>query len=283
MLIPLTDVLRYKSGASVQGVIHVGAHLGQEAEYYSENGIEKVIWIEANPKLMKPLQENLKKYPNQYAYHALISDKTAENVKFYIDNKGAFSSSHLPPDKIFNFYSGLHFDEIIELSTVRLDDFLEEQNIAWENYNFLTLDIEGAELLALKSLGSHLSGFNWIYTEVRYYSSHKGCVLLWDLDDFLNQQGFSRIKLRMTPEYWGDAVYIKKNNFWLIALWQKMWSHFYLDVYYKSWTIIKFVRSIHIFIEYKIVRDKFGSIRRRLNLRLRERLVRFFKIKNLPK
>lgn len=34
-----------------KGIIHVGAHMGEESEVYSELGIENVVWVEANEKI----------------------------------------------------------------------------------------------------------------------------------------------------------------------------------------------------------------------------------------
>ena len=50
MLIPFEKIVR-KYGKP-KGILHVGANIGEECEAYTKVGIEKVIWIEANPSLI---------------------------------------------------------------------------------------------------------------------------------------------------------------------------------------------------------------------------------------
>jgi hypothetical protein len=51
MLLALPDLIeRYRM--RITGVVHVGAHTGQEVEAYEACGIEHVLWIEADPELM---------------------------------------------------------------------------------------------------------------------------------------------------------------------------------------------------------------------------------------
>lgn len=56
------------------GVLHIGAHYGQESSYYYQNGL-KVIWVEALPDIFKKLQSNISCYENLIAFCALVGDK----------------------------------------------------------------------------------------------------------------------------------------------------------------------------------------------------------------
>ena len=47
-----------------QGVLHLGAHRGTEAEVYNWFG-KKVIWFEAVPYIYDQLNENIQAYSNQ--------------------------------------------------------------------------------------------------------------------------------------------------------------------------------------------------------------------------
>ena len=37
----------------LRGVIHVGAHRGEEVHQYEELGAKKIIWVEPNPDVFK--------------------------------------------------------------------------------------------------------------------------------------------------------------------------------------------------------------------------------------
>src|SRR5690349_24723633 len=87
--------LKEKYNITSKGVLHIGAHLGQEAEMYNQLGMEKMIFIEANPSIYDQLVSNIAKYPNAKAIKACISDKDGESVVFNISSNEGQSSSIL--------------------------------------------------------------------------------------------------------------------------------------------------------------------------------------------
>ena len=40
----------------LNGVIHVGAHRGEEVSYYEGLGAKKIIWVEPNPDVFKEME-----------------------------------------------------------------------------------------------------------------------------------------------------------------------------------------------------------------------------------
>lgn len=61
MLIPYkkcVEIYRAIYGISPKNVLHIGAHLGEEAASYEDNGVLKVVWFEANPKLAMELKKS---------------------------------------------------------------------------------------------------------------------------------------------------------------------------------------------------------------------------------
>ena len=77
--------------------------------------------------------------------------------------------------------------------------------------NLLTMDIQGAELMALRGGTETLRHVDAIQLEVNYDELYEGCPSIWDLDAFLESQGFVRYKTD-TPFHrtWGDALYVRK-------------------------------------------------------------------------
>ena len=58
----------------VTGVIHVGAHVGDERGLYDEAGVG-VVWVEPIPELYAQLCENIRPYPRQRAVCHLVTDR----------------------------------------------------------------------------------------------------------------------------------------------------------------------------------------------------------------
>ena len=204
MYITIQDI-KSKYRPDLKGIVHLGAHLGEEAKDYAAVGCEKVIWVEGNPTLISELKSNLSIYPKNAVYNVLISDNDHSKVVFNI-TEFSQSSSILE----LGITEEIHNTKVIErkeLTARRIDTFFAEQGVDLQQYNFLNIDLQGYELIALKSLGDELDHIDWIYTEVNSRHVYKKCVLLDELDLFLLKKGFKRVELYMTGWRWGDALY----------------------------------------------------------------------------
>ena len=70
----------------------MGAHRGGEAAVYDWLQ-KKTIWIEANPLIIKDLEDHVHQFPHQKVLQALLSDKDGEELDFKISNNDSASSS----------------------------------------------------------------------------------------------------------------------------------------------------------------------------------------------
>lgn len=204
MLIPFKNIVsKYKKPT---GVIHVGAHLLEEQEDYITQNLTNTIWIEANPEIATIAKQKLKN--SETLFTCLISDEDNKNFQFHITNNGQ-SSSILDLDLHKKHHPEVFVEKTINLKSKRLDTLFTENNVDISKYNFLNLDIQGVELLALKSLGSYIENFKYIYTEVNFNFVYKNCTLIKEIDNFLEKFNFKRIETYKTNFEWGDALYIK--------------------------------------------------------------------------
>jgi len=191
-----------------RGVIHVGAYTGEEWETYKEIGIDRVIFIEALPELARDLQEKFKDEKGVIVFNCVISDKVGE-IEFNITGNKA-SSSILKLAKHAIFYPNIKVEKVICLPTYTLDFLIKDHGINMAQYDMLNMDVQGAELLALKGMGENFSFLRYIYTEVNVQELYKGCVRLDELDKYLGKRNFVRRDTHIYPKGWGDAFYIKK-------------------------------------------------------------------------
>jgi hypothetical protein len=95
----------------------------------------------------------------------------------------------------------------LKLTTTRLDEILPSDF----KHNFLNIDIQGAEYQALKSLGSLVQRFDYIYLEVNKGQVYQGIRQVEEIDRLLKDAGFSRVATIWTSALWGDAFYIKQH------------------------------------------------------------------------
>ena len=202
MLIDLGYLIQ-QYNLKIKGILHVGANECEELSIYESNGIPRssIIWLEGNRHTVDRTRNRV---PN--VYHVLVSD-VEEEVDFIITNN-LHSSSILELDEHKKEHPWVFEVAREKQKTKRIDTFLCENDIPI-SFNFLNLDIQGAELKALQSMERHLNQIDYIYTEVNIKHLYKDCPLLSDIDSYLKGFGFVRLDTRMTQNGWGDAFYYK--------------------------------------------------------------------------
>ncbi len=194
MLLDLHQLIK-KHHLKINGIIHVGAHTFEEKPIYDELGV-KCYWIEANARLCV----NFKETEKHKLFNFAASDKK-ERAEFYITNNIA-SSSLLKLKDHLKHHPKIHHEKTVIVQTNTIDSL----NIT--GANFMNLDIQGAELLALKGAAQTLKHINYIYTEVNEAEMYENCCFISDLDKFLKD--FKRVETYITRYPWGDALYIRK-------------------------------------------------------------------------
>lgn len=205
MLIPF-DYLFKKHQIRPQGVLHLGANEGQEAEEYEKAKVPFVIWVEAIPSVYEKLVQRVRKYPTHICLCACVSDVDGKEVTFNVANNQGQSSSFLEFGTHAQEHPTVKFIDKLTLATSRVDTllFAFQRNI---NHWFLNVDLQGAELLALKGMGHYLWGFDWAYIEVNEKELYKGCPLVGEIDAYLALHELKPAEVKMTGSGWGDKFY----------------------------------------------------------------------------
>lgn len=214
MLIKL-DYLKQKYNIQATGVLHVGASTGQEADMYWNCGLRNMLWIEAIPEVYSLLKENMMLYSTAKCINACISDTDDQEVTFNISNNDGQSSSFLEFGTHAEMHADVKFINHIKLKTKRIDTIFKENNLQITDYQFLNMDLQGAELLALKSMGTLMEHVKYAYLEVNKKEVYKNCARVEEIDAFLARYGFVGVEEQYARdknkvEQWGDKFYIKK-------------------------------------------------------------------------
>ncbi len=197
MLLNLSSLIT-KYQMKITGVIHCGAHTGEEDPEYLKHGIQIRHYFEPHPETFSQLLNNVQADCWQVALGA--SDTTA---KMHVEtfNKGQ-SNSLLEPGTHLKHYPKITFDSTIEVPVMPLDDF------EFTDSNLLNMDVQGYELEILKGATETLKYIDYIYTEVNTEEVYQNCGKLSELDAFLSD--YIRVETMMTGQGWGDALYITK-------------------------------------------------------------------------
>jgi FkbM family methyltransferase len=192
------------------GIIHIGAHLMEERDNYLSMGVNDIIWIEANPNLYNKIKSS-NTSTSELFFNYAISNKDNEICELNVTNNGQ-SSSILELDKHKLYYPSIYVTEKIKVNSKTLDSLFEEESINAVDYNFLNIDIQGAEYLAFLGSSKVLEKIDYVYSEVNEGTLYKDCGLISDIDKLLSTYGFKRVETDMSTCEWGDAFYIKEKK-----------------------------------------------------------------------
>lgn len=217
MLIPFEKCIEYNK-AAFKGVIHIGAHLGEECISYRDNNVRNVVWVEGNEDLMDSLIKITElqvppedKIMNQIYINQILSSENDKEVKFNITNNGQ-SSSILELGTHKDYYPHITVSEIKTVKTKRFDEIMKKENIKIDLYDFINLDVQGAELDVLKGFGNilKLESIKAIYSEVNLEELYIGAPNIKDLIAFLKKFNFEMVFSEIVPQRWGDALFLRK-------------------------------------------------------------------------
>lgn len=183
----------------IKGVVHVGAHVANEAAVY--DGISDVLWVEANPELIAALQANVHPRGHKTAL-ATLSNENGKLVEFHVMSGDGGSSSVHRPTKHLELWPDIKLDHVIKTHTKRLDTLLAEKPT---EANLLVIDVQGHELCVLRGAGDRLRQFDIVIAEAYPQALYDGAVTMGDLCTSMVLSGFAALAVDSA-----DVLFIRR-------------------------------------------------------------------------
>tara|TARA_R100000005_G_C4974553_1_gene186386 strand:- start:407 stop:1030 length:624 start_codon:yes stop_codon:yes gene_type:complete len=206
MILSFTRMVN-KYNMDIKGIIHIGAHHGQEIEEYIDNGVQDILMFEPVSHNFEILQEKLKDAnANIQAYQVALGNEKKEGVTMYLSDNNLISSSVLKPKVHLQLHPGVGFPGTEEVEMQRLDSFSEDT----KNFNFINMDVQGYELEVLKGGAETLKHVDYVYCEINRDELYEGNAFVEDLDEFLKDYNMERVETDWSGTLWGDALYVRK-------------------------------------------------------------------------
>lgn len=208
------ELIKYYKVA-VNSVIHVGAHFGQEVKDYVNNGVEKGVFIEADPETFITLKRNIEPISNYEAVNSVLSSEPGKNVNFYQSSNNGLSSSILKPKGHLIEHPGVKFSKSIKLTTDTLD------TLGLDASDLIVIDAQGNELEILRG-GKNLIQFaKALWIEVSIGGLYEDDSRVEDVIEFCSSYGYRLVNLVMNTHLWGDALFLKNDY----LNYDKHWVH----------------------------------------------------------
>jgi FkbM family methyltransferase len=201
MLLNLHD-LKQKYNMNLKGVIHVGAHYGEECALYESLSIDNKLFFDPSSRNFEILSKNIEDA-------SLLVKKAVgnENKKIVLNietaNNGQ-SNSILNLKLHLSQYPHITFNSTEEVDMIRLDDYIENPSL----YNFLNIDVQGYELEVLKGSEKLLNHVDYIISEINKEEVYENCALVGELIQYLESYRFKLVEQSWDGGSWGDGLFI---------------------------------------------------------------------------
>lgn len=191
---------------NVKGVVHIGAHYGEEIREYVDNGIQKITVFEPLSKNFEVLAERLQNVNADIQGYQVALGSQKGTATMYLSSNEAQSSSILKPKEHLEHHPDVTFNGTEEVEVSVLDDY------DLGDVNFINMDVQGYELEVLRGGKETLNNVDYVYCEVNRGEMYENNAMIDDIDKYLGEYGFERVETYWPETWykWGDAFYIKK-------------------------------------------------------------------------
>jgi FkbM family methyltransferase len=205
-----------------RGVVHVGADVGQEVEQYLCYGFEKIVLIDANPRCCETLFAKFGRDSRVKIFNYAVCDRQGI-LDFHVHTSHSGSTepaSILPMKRFKEIVRTLRTAETIKIHATTLDALFEQNGLARRDYNFLNIDVQGAELMVLHGALSILDFIDAVVSETNLIELYDGGSLEHEIVDFLAVRGFEKKHAiyhtlyddKSTFPAWGECLFVKKRE-----------------------------------------------------------------------
>lgn len=188
---------------NITGIIHIGAHYGEEISDYINNGIRDIILFEPLSDNFRILEQNVKELNANIVGYQVALGSSSGTAIMYVSSNEKQSSSILKPKVHLTHHPNVSFTstEIVEVKT--LDQF----EIC--NFNFINMDVQGYELEVLRGASKTLPHVDYVYCEVNRDEVYENNAFIEQIDEYLSQYNLDRVETDWGGGIWGDALYTK--------------------------------------------------------------------------
>ena len=192
----------------IKGIVHIGAHYGEEIQDYVENGVQKITLFEPLSKNFDILSERMQEVNADIQGYQVALGSEKGTATMHLSSNEAQSSSILKPKQHLELHPDVLFEGTEDVEVDLLD------NYDLRGANFINIDVQGYELEVFKGSTKTLNQIDYIYCEVNRDEVYEGAPMVEELDEFLGEYGFVRVETKWPETYytWGDALYIKKGE-----------------------------------------------------------------------
>ena len=192
-------------------VLEAGARFGKDTRRMS------LLWpqghihtFEPVPSLFNQLSDTAQKLQNVTCYNTALSDCVGTLPLHVSGGQSDACSSLLTPLTCLEERPLITFERTIMVPVTTIDAWAKKQGVT--HIDFMWLDLQGAELLALEGAENILKTVKVILIEINLTERYKDAPLVNDIKTWLTLRGFKLDQEALHHETWGDALFISSHQ-----------------------------------------------------------------------
>jgi len=222
-------------GERVGTIVEVGARDCTETlDFRRAFPRARIFAFECNPTTLPACREALRGVERVRLVEKAVSDREG-TLRFYPTDPARTITKHAQGNpgasSLFRARSDYphetYVQNEIEVESTTLERLMREEDIA--AIDLLWMDIQGAELMALRGLGERLRDVRLIHLEVEFQPIYEGQPLFPEVHRYLRGRGFRLVGFTSYSRYSADAVYAAREVLrGPLALARLTWRHSYL-------------------------------------------------------
>jgi FkbM family methyltransferase len=191
----------------VRGVIHVGAHVGQESGTYRRLGIRRQVWVEPHPGNFERLIAGLPKDHEVRAFNVACAECDG-SADLFCQPAGDGQENTLMHGAVGTARAPAG---VVRVPVFGLDSLLLTNGLEPAGYDLLVLDVQGAELRCLRGAGGLLRSLRAVICEVQASERPSdGWPRCREVREFLEGHGYSPTFADWTEPEWGNMLFVRR-------------------------------------------------------------------------
>lgn len=183
----------------------------QSIEFYKAFPNAKIYAFECNPNTLELCKRNIQAYSDRIQLiEGAVCDYDGDITFYPINQKKTITTwNDGNPGASSLFKSNgkytveKYVQDEIKVNAHRLDTIMQKYNIP--RVDIIWMDLQGAELLAMKGMGEHLDRVSYIHTEVSHKEMYTGQVMYAELNNFIVSKGFT-VANHISMDGWQEDI-----------------------------------------------------------------------------
>ncbi len=209
--------LKWLQSLKIDLILDIGASDGGFArKIKSSFPFAELHSFEALPNSYERLVNQCSEFVNFHPVHVALSDAAGEIEFFLCENNTGSSSMLEMADVHKEAYPHTAKNKSIKVQAITLDEYIQVNNLDLSSKTVLMkLDVQGAEKIVLEGSINTLKNVNYIFCEINFVETYKGCVLFPELNRILENQGFAMIGVENVSNNPVDGTFLQADAFYV--------------------------------------------------------------------